>query len=70
MGNASDANGLCDLLDRLLDVGAVVKGSVVISIADVEMIYIELAVLIAAADRVLDRPPNPKQRLYHETGPH
>lgn len=45
---------LCDLLDRILDVGVVLRGNVTIKIADIDMIYIELAVLIAAADRVLD----------------
>lgn len=64
MGQHPEIDNLCDLLDRLLDVGVVVKGSVVISIADVEMIYVELAVLVAASDRVLEgyskmKPPQP-----------
>ncbi|GGC23470.1 hypothetical protein GCM10011363_44920 [Marivita lacus] len=53
MNNGQDVDGLCDLLDRLLDVGAVIKGSIVISVAEIDMIYVEVAVLIAAADRVL-----------------
>ena len=53
MDNERNVDGLCDLLDRLLDVGAVIKGSIVISVADIDMIYVEVAVLIAAADRVL-----------------
>ncbi len=53
---------LCDLLDRLLDVGVVLKGQILISIADVEMIYIDVAVLIAAADRAFPNLPPPKRR--------
>lgn len=63
MGHREDIVGLCDLLDRILDVGVVVKGHVVISIADVEMIYLELAVLVAAADRILPNVAPPKRRL-------
>lgn len=63
MGHRGDIEGLCDLLDRILDVGVVVKGEVVISIADVEMIYLEVAVLVAAVDRILPNVVSPERRL-------
>lgn len=63
MGRRDDIEGLCDLLDRILDVGVVVEGYVVISVADVEMIYLEVAVLVAAADRILPNVAPPKRRL-------
>ena len=47
---------LSDLLDRLLDTGVVLRGSIMISVADVDMIYIDVALLVAAADRALDLP--------------
>lgn len=45
---------LSDLLDRLLDTGVVVRGKITISVADVDMIHIDAALLVAAADRAVD----------------
>ena len=50
--------GLCDLLDRLLDTGAVIRGSIIVSVADVDLIYLELAVVVAAADRIFEKAGN------------
>lgn len=63
MAHRDDIVGLCDLLDRILDLGVVLKGHVVISVADVEMIYLEVAVLVAAADRILPGVAPPKRRV-------
>jgi hypothetical protein len=46
---------LVDLVDSLLDKGVVLDGEVVLGLADVDLIYLRLAVILVAADRVL--PP-------------
>jgi hypothetical protein len=41
---------LCDAIDRLLHKGVVLRGEVCISVADVELVYLGLQVLLASAD--------------------
>ena len=41
---------LCDLLDRLIETGVVARGSIVISVAGIELIYIELSLLVASVE--------------------
>lgn len=43
---------LLDLLDRLLYKGAVVRGDLVISVADVDLIYLQLNLLLTSVDRL------------------
>ncbi len=49
-GTASSNATLCDLLDRLIDTGVVARGSIVISVAGIELIYIEVSLLIASVE--------------------
>lgn len=44
---------LLDLVDSLLDKGVVLDGELVLGLADVDLIYVRLGVLLAAADRIL-----------------
>jgi hypothetical protein len=44
---------LLDLVDHLLDQGVVVTGDVVLGLAGVDLVYLRLSLLLAAADRVL-----------------
>jgi hypothetical protein len=46
---------LLDLVDHLLNQGVVVTGDVVLGLADIDLIYLRLSVLLCAADRVLPR---------------
>lgn len=46
---------LLDLVDNLLTQGVVVSGDIVLSLAEVDLVYLRLSVLLCAADRVL--PP-------------
>ena len=46
---------LIDVVDSLLDKGVVLDGELVLGLADVDLVYVRLGVLLAAADRVL--PP-------------
>lgn len=41
---------LLEILDRVLDKGAVISGDIVISVADVDLIYIGLKVLVSSVE--------------------
>ena len=51
----SPDGSLLDLVDSLLDKGVVLDGEVVLGLADVDLVYVRLGLLLAAADRIL--PP-------------
>ena len=56
---------ILDLLDRVLDKGAILIGDITISVADVDLIYVGLKVLLSSmetAERMKSaaRPPAPK----------
>jgi hypothetical protein len=51
----SPNESLVDLVDSLLDKGVVLDGELVLGLADVDLVYVRLGVLLAAADRVF--PP-------------
>ena len=56
----ADADGsLLDLVDHLLNKGVVISGEVVLGLADIDLIYLRLSVLLCAADRVLPPPGRP-----------
>lgn len=46
---------LLDLVDHLLNQGVMITGDVVLGLADIDLVYLRLSVLLCAADRVL--PP-------------
>ena len=46
-------NSLLELVDHLLDKGVVIDGELILGLADVDLVYARLSVLICAADRVL-----------------
>jgi hypothetical protein len=50
---------LVDLVDSLLDKGVVVDGEVVLGLAGIDLIYLRLAALLVAADRVAAKSPIP-----------
>jgi hypothetical protein len=41
---------LLEILDRVLDKGVVISGDIVISVADVELIYLGLRVLLSSVE--------------------
>jgi len=43
---------LLDLLDRLLDKGIVIHGDLMISIADIDLIYVGLRLVIGSIDTI------------------
>jgi hypothetical protein len=42
-----------DLLDRLLDTGVVLSGDLVLSVAGVDLVYLNLRLLLASTDKAL-----------------
>ncbi|MBI4317313.1 MAG: gas vesicle protein [Chloroflexi bacterium] len=54
---------MLELLDRLLDQGVVLAGDITISVADVDLIFVGLKVMLASVERAerlrwgLDRAP-------------
>ena len=53
---------ILDLLDRLLEKGVMANGDVTLGVAGVDLIYVRLAALLCAADRVLPHDPLAKDR--------
>ncbi|WP_027364790.1 gas vesicle protein [Desulfotruncus alcoholivorax] len=54
MSNLTEKNvTLLEILDHILDKGVVIKGEVIISIADVDLIYLGLQLVLASVDKVL-----------------
>jgi Gas vesicle protein len=53
---ASADESLLDVVDNLLNRGVVLHGDLVLGLADVDLIYVRLSVLLCAADRLL--PPS------------
>lgn len=50
---AGSENTLLDLVDNLLSQGVVITGEVVLGLADVDLIYLRLSVILCAADKIL-----------------
>ena len=51
----SPDESLLDLVDSLLDKGVVLDGEIVLGLAEVDLVYVRLSVVLAAADRVLPK---------------
>jgi hypothetical protein len=62
---------LLDVIDNLLNQGVVVNGEVILAIADVDLVYLRLSVLLCAADRVLpaELPSERNLRKRRSDGP-
>lgn len=51
MNSTTSANGLADVLERILDKGIVVAGDVSVSLVGIELLTIKLRILIATVDK-------------------
>lgn len=60
--DAQEQSSLLDVVDSVLNKGAVVNGDVILGLANVDLIYAKLSVLLSALDRVMEhegpRRPN------------
>jgi hypothetical protein len=54
---AEEQSSLLDVLDNVLNRGAVLTGDVVLGVANVDLIYVKLSVLLAALDKVARHDP-------------
>jgi hypothetical protein len=48
--NYSDSMSLCETLDRVLNKGVVVAGEIVISVADIDLIYLGLTLTLTSIE--------------------
>lgn len=62
---------LLDLVDGLLNQGVVLNGDLIIGVAGVDLVYLRLSALLAAADRVLPQSveQNRGKRRRHRASP-
>ncbi len=58
MSDADEPLVLSDLISRVLDKGVVLSGDVILSIADIDLIKLELHLLISGIERTLHRESN------------
>lgn len=54
-------SSLCELLDRVLNTGVVAMGEIVISVAGVDLIYLNLNLLLTSVETALEQG-----KLMHE----
>jgi len=52
-------SSLLDIIDHVLNQGVVLIGDVMLGMANVDLIYLGLSVVLCAADRV--KPPKPEE---------
>ena len=58
VGSGADKqSSLLDALDNVLNRGVLVNGDIVLGVADVDLIYLKLSVLLAALDKVTRNDP-------------
>jgi len=50
---------LCELLDRVLNKGAVLTGEIVVSVADIELLYVGLSLVISSVQTLLQTMHTP-----------
>ena len=48
-----EQSSLLDVVDSILNKGAVVNGDLILGVANVDLVYAKLSVLIAALDRIM-----------------
>jgi gas vesicle structural protein len=56
-GDSEQQSSLLDVLDNVLNRGAVLNGDIVLGVANVDLVYVKLSVLLAAVDKVIRREP-------------
>jgi hypothetical protein len=59
-GSATESpreSSLLDVLDTVLNRGAVLNGDIVLGVANVDLVYVKLSALLAAFDKAMKRRP-------------
>ena len=55
--DVEEQSSLLDVLDNVLNRGAVLHGDLMLGVANVDLIYVKLSVLLAALDKVVKNDP-------------
>jgi hypothetical protein len=58
-----------ELLDRVLDKGVVLSGDVTLSVADIDLVYVGLRVLLSSVEAARRRRGGDEQLLPSQVGP-
>lgn len=53
---------LCEVLDRVLNKGVVLTGEIVISVADIELLYVGINLLISSVETLLEAMDGGKEK--------
>lgn len=53
---------LAELVDRVLDKGVVLRGDVTISVAGIDLLYLELRLLLSSVETLRERGIEPRKR--------
>jgi gas vesicle structural protein len=56
-GGDEEQPSLVDVLDNVLNRGVALRGDIMLGVANVDLIYVKLSVLLAAFDKVTKRDP-------------
>lgn len=64
-GHANNIS-LIDILDVILDKGVAIKGDLMISIAGIDLVYLDLRVLIASVETLVKAQANERKELSSE----
>jgi len=51
------------LIDNVIDKGLAVDAEIVLGLADIDLIYLMVGALLAAADRVFGQPPKQRRKV-------
>jgi hypothetical protein len=65
--DAEDELSLVELVNRVLDRGAVISGDVTISVAGVDLVYVGLRVLLASVESMVARENRDRARNIGDT---
>jgi hypothetical protein len=57
MNDLQEQASVLDLLDRLLETGVVVSGDVVLSVAGIDLVYLNLRAVLAAVETMMQALP-------------
>lgn len=68
MHSQIDEPTLLDVLDTVLNRGVVLNGDLILGVANVDLIYAKLSVLLAALDKVMGESSSTRGRRGRESG--
>jgi len=60
---ASSRSRFSMLIDNVIDKGLAVDAEIVLGLADIDLIYLMVGALLAAADRVFGQPPKQRRKV-------